>query len=76
MEKKDKKYYFISFAYRTSGHLNFSYAHALIDIHPLEWQIKQYQYRDNNRGSEEYNLLSWKEISKKEYEKYEGQFGN
>jgi hypothetical protein len=69
------KYYFISFSYKHKGEPGFRFGHSLIDIHPLDWQIEQYKYRENHKGSAEYSLLYWKEISKKEYEKYNSNFG-
>jgi hypothetical protein len=47
------------------------FGNALIDIHPLEWQVQQYKYE-----KAAYTLLFYKEISKQEYDRFIGRFGS
>ncbi len=72
MSKTDSsRYYFISYACRSKKSMQSDFGNALIDVHPLEWQVQQYKY-----DKAAYTLLFHKEITKADYDKYQGQFGN
>ncbi len=71
MDKQKDRYYFISYACRSKKSMQSDFGNALIDIHPLEWQVQQYKYE-----KAAYTLLFYKEISKQEYDRFIGRFGS
>jgi len=64
------KYYFISYNWRVLGNPHAMFANRLINKHPLQWQVEH-----NGMDREEYFLLSWQEVSQKEYEEYNLKIG-
>lgn len=55
---------------------------AITDIHPIQWQIdcneeydKERVRSDGHVVREEYMVVSWQELTKLEYEKYNGNIG-
>ena len=82
------KYYFI---YYSCNQTNWTggkcYSHesmcqAITKIHPIQWQIdvndKYERTHDDGHGgtkSEAYRVISWQELSKEEYNQFEGRVG-
>lgn len=62
------KYYFISFSYEKDRSLHT--AHTLINCHPLAWQRMA-----NEEFTDESRIISWQEITKEEYDEYNGWIG-
>jgi hypothetical protein len=83
-----KKYYFIYYScYRINWPKNFpvnsnpTYNQGIIDIHPIKWQLETNKEYDkemplgDGKYSENYKIISWQELSKKEYDEFEGWVG-
>jgi hypothetical protein len=63
------KYYFISYAWRRRGQ-EYRLLNAVEDTHPLLWLVAM-----NDRGDEEYAIISYQEISQEDFQAFKGEIG-
>jgi hypothetical protein len=63
-----KKYYFVAYAWRNTSMSDYRYANKCLDIHPLEWLKKSYEY------DEHISIISYHEISEEIFDIYCDEF--
>ncbi|MCK5432095.1 MAG: hypothetical protein KAJ03_05085 [Gammaproteobacteria bacterium] len=75
MADQKKKYYFLSYRQKrfSWGWESAVRVHRCLDVHPLAWLSKQYNYPggDPSNNCDMYEITFWKEITKEEYEEHE-----
>jgi len=65
-------YYFITYMWKNSQMTQYSTENAVIDASPLQTILDWNEIDDDTKA--EYKLLFYAEITKEEFEKYDGEF--